>query len=286
MINEAVSKLAAYALGKGLIQECEYIWAVNTILDALKLDSYTDPSREWGEINLAAVLDELLDDAYARGVLAENSVVYRDLFDTELMGRLTPRPAQVIEKFQALYRESPKAATDWYYQFSQDTNYIRRDRIAKDMKWVTPTEYGDLDITINLSKPEKDPKAIAAARNLPASAYPRCQLCAENEGYAGRVNHPARENHRIVPITINNSPWFLQYSPYVYYNEHCICLNSVHTPMKIDRATFRKLLDFVAQFPHYFVGSNADLPIVGGSILSHDHFHGGCYEFAMAKAPI
>ena len=286
MIDEAVSKLAAYALRTGLIAECEYTWAVNTILDALKLDSYTDPGKDWGEIDLAAVLDELLDDAYARGVLTENSVVYRDLFDTELMGRLTPRPAQVIEKFQALYRESPRAATDWYYQFSQDTNYIRRDRIAKDMQWKAPTEYGELDITINLSKPEKDPKAIAAARNLPASAYPRCQLCAENEGYAGRVNHPARQNHRIVPITINGSPWFLQYSPYVYYNEHCICLNSVHTPMKIDRACFGKLLDFVRQFPHYFVGSNADLPIVGGSILAHDHFQGGHYTFAMERAPV
>ena len=286
MIDEAVSKLAAYALRTGLIAECEYTWAVNTILDALKLDSYTDPGKDWGEIDLAAVLDELLDDAYARGVLTENSVVYRDLFDTELMGRLTPRPAQVIEKFQALYRESPRAATDWYYQFSQDTNYIRRDRIARDMQWKAETEYGEMDITINLSKPEKDPKAIAAARNLPASAYPRCQLCAENEGYAGRVNHPARQNHRIVPITINGSPWFLQYSPYVYYNEHCICLNSVHTPMKIDRACFGKLLDFVRQFPHYFVGSNADLPIVGGSILAHDHFQGGHYTFAMERAPV
>ena len=286
MIDQAVSKLAAYALRTGLIAECEYTWAVNTILDALKLDSYTDPGKDWGEIDLAAVLDELLDDAYARGVLTENSVVYRDLFDTELMGRITPRPAQVIEKFQALYRESPRAATDWYYQFSQDTNYIRRDRIARDMQWKAETEYGEMDITINLSKPEKDPKAIAAARDLPASNYPRCQLCAENEGYAGRVNHPARQNHRIVPITINGSPWFLQYSPYVYYNEHCICLNSVHTPMKIDRACFGKLLDFVRQFPHYFVGSNADLPIVGGSILAHDHFQGGHYTFAMAKAPV
>ena len=286
MIDEAVSKLAAYALRTGLIAECEYTWAVNTILDALKLDSYTDPGKDWGKIDLAAVLDELLDDAYARGALTENSVVYRDLFDTELMGRLTPRPAQVIEKFQALYRESPRAATDWYYQFSQDTNYIRRDRIARDMQWKAETEYGEMDITINLSKPEKDPKAIAAARNLPASAYPRCQLCAENEGYAGRVNHPARQNHRIVPITINGSPWFLQYSPYVYYNEHCICLNSVHTPMKIDRACFGKLLDFVRQFPHYFVGSNADLPIVGGSILAHDHFQGGHYTFAMERAPV
>ncbi len=286
MIDEAVSKLAAYALATGLIQECEYPWAINTILDVLKLDSYTDPGPVKAPEALAPVLDELLDDACARGALAENSVVYRDLFDTELMGRLTPRPAQVIEKFQALYRESPRKATDWYYQFSQDTNYIRRDRIAKDMQWKAQTEYGEMDITINLSKPEKDPKAIAAARDLPASNYPRCQLCAENEGYAGRVNHPARQNHRIVPITINGSPWFLQYSPYVYYNEHCICLNSVHTPMKIDRACFAKLLDFVRQFPHYFVGSNADLPIVGGSILAHDHFQGGHYTFAMAKAPV
>lgn len=286
MINEAISKLAAYALRAGLIEKSEYIWAVNTILDTLKLDSFTDPGQAWGAIDLAAVLGELTDDAYSRGVLTENSVVYRDLFDTELMGRLTPRPAQVIGTFQALRAQDPKAATDWYYKFSQDTNYIRRDRIAKDMQWKAPTEYGALDITINLSKPEKDPKAIAAAKNLPASAYPRCQLCAENEGYAGRVNHPARQNHRVVPITINGSPWFLQYSPYVYYNEHCICFNSEHTPMKIDRACFGKLLDFVRQFPHYFVGSNADLPIVGGSILAHDHFQGGRYTFAMERAPV
>ena len=286
MVDEAISKLAEYALRTGLIQPCERTWAINTILDVLKRDSWNDPGREVGDIDLAAVLGELTDDAYGRGVLTENSVVYRDLFDSELMGRLTPRPAQVIEKFQALYRESPRAATDWYYQFSQDTNYIRRDRIARDVQWKTDTEYGALDITINLSKPEKDPKAIAAARDLPASDYPRCQLCAENEGYAGRVNHPARQNHRIVPITIHGSPWFLQYSPYVYYNEHCICLNSVHTPMKIDRDTFAKLLDFVRQFPHYFVGSNADLPIVGGSILAHDHFQGGRYTFAMERAPV
>ena len=286
MVNEAVSKLASYALRAGLIEESEYIWAVNTILNVLKIDGYTDPGQNWGEIELAPVLEELLDDAHARGVLAENSVVYRDLFDTELMGRLTPRPAQVIARFQALYAQDPKAATDWYYTLSQDTNYIRRDRIAKDMQWKSPTEYGELDITINLSKPEKDPKAIAAARDLPASDYPRCQLCAENEGYAGRVNHPARQNHRVVPITINGSPWFLQYSPYVYYNEHCICFNQIHTPMKIDRACFGKLLDFVRQFPHYFVGSNADLPIVGGSILAHDHFQGGRYTFAMETAPV
>ena len=284
--NAAIRALVRYALDKGLIQPSEEMWAVNALLEALSLDSYTPPEGEPAEAELPAVLDALLDDAHDRGVLAESSVVYRDLFDTKLMGALTPRPAQVVEKFQALYAQSPRAATDWYYQFSQDTNYIRRDRIAKDVQWKAPTEYGELDITINLSKPEKDPKAIAAARNLPASAYPRCQLCAENEGYAGRVNHPARQNHRIVPITINGSPWYLQYSPYVYYNEHCICLNKVHTPMKIDRACFAKLLDFVGQFPHYFVGSNADLPIVGGSILAHDHFQGGRYVFAMERAPV
>ena len=286
MVNEAISKLVTYALRTGLIEECETVWAANAILEVLKLDSYAGPGVTWGDIDLAAVLDELTDDAYARGVLAESSIVYRDLFDTALMGRLTPRPAQVIEKFRALCAQSPEAATDWYYKFSQDTNYIRRERIAKDVQWKAPTAYGDLDITINLSKPEKDPKAIAAAKNLPASAYPRCQLCAENEGYAGRVNHPARQNHRVVPITINGSPWFLQYSPYVYYNEHCICFNREHIPMRIDRACFAKLLDFVGQFPHYFVGSNADLPIVGGSILAHDHFQGGRYTFAMEKAPV
>ena len=285
--SEAIRALVRYALDRGLIQPSEEMWAVNALLEALSLDSYTPPEGEpAAEAELPAILDALVDDAYARGVLAENSIVYRDLFDTKLMGALTPRPAQVIEKFQALYAKSPRAATDWYYQFSQDTNYIRRDRIAKDVQWKAPTEYGELDITINLSKPEKDPKAIAAARNLPAASYPRCQLCAENEGYAGRVNHPARQNHRIVPITIHGSQWYLQYSPYVYYNEHCICLNKVHTPMKIDRACFAKLLDFVEQFPHYFVGSNADLPIVGGSILAHDHFQGGRYTFAMATAPV
>ena len=286
-INTAVAQLAAYAERTGLIEPCERTWAVNTLLEGLGLSSYAPPEGPVsGDADLNELLNALMDDAHARGVLPEDSIAYRDLFDTALMGRLTPRPAQVAERFRALYAQSPEAATDWYYKFSQDTNYIRRDRIARDMKWVTSTPYGDLDITINLSKPEKDPKAIAAARNLPASAYPRCQLCAENEGYAGRLDHPARGNHRIVPITINSSPWFLQYSPYVYYNEHCICLNAEHTPMKIDRACFAKLLDFTAQFPHYFVGSNADLPIVGGSILAHDHFQGGRFTFAMERAPV
>ncbi|MBQ3549035.1 MAG: UDP-glucose--hexose-1-phosphate uridylyltransferase [Oscillospiraceae bacterium] len=286
MIDHAISQLAQYALEKGLIEKSEYTWAINGILEVLQRDSYTDPQCHWDTIDLPAVLDTLTEDAYARGVLQENSVVYRDLFDTALMGRLTPRPGQVIATFEALRAEDPKKATDWYYQFSQDTNYIRRDRIRKDVQWKSETEYGEMDITINLSKPEKDPKAIAAARDLPASDYPRCLLCVENEGYAGRVNHPARQNHRMVPLTIHGAPWFLQYSPYVYYNEHCICLSSEHTPMKIDRACFEKILDFVSQFPHYFVGSNADLPIVGGSILAHDHFQGGCYTFAMERAPV
>jgi UDPglucose--hexose-1-phosphate uridylyltransferase len=286
MIDRAIDMLLAYALETGLIDDSERTWAVNAVLEVLRLDSYTPTGETFHDVALAPVLETLLDDAAARGVLEHDSVVYRDLLDTAIMGRLTPRPAQVRETFRRLYVRDPEAATDWYYKFSRDTNYIRRDRIAKDVQWKAPTEYGDLDITINLSKPEKDPKAIAAARDLPASAYPQCQLCAENEGYAGRVNHPARQNHRVIPITIHGAPWFLQYSPYVYYNEHCICFNAQHTPMKIDRACFGKLLDFVGQFPHYFVGSNADLPIVGGSILAHDHFQGGRYTFAMEKAPV
>ncbi len=286
MVDSAIGKLVDYAVRNGLIDSCDRIWAINSILEVMKLDSCTVPAETDGDIDLAAVLDGLCDDAYARGVLAENSVVYRDLFDTALMGRLTPPPHEVRAKFGALLEQDARAATDWYYKLSQDTNYIRRDRIAKDMQWKAATPYGELDITINLSKPEKDPKAIAAAKNLPASNFPRCLLCKENEGYAGRVNHPARQNHRVVPVTINESPWYLQYSPYVYYNEHCIVFNAEHTPMKIDRACFRKLLDFVTQFPHYFVGSNADLPIVGGSILAHDHFQGGHYTFAMERAPV
>lgn len=287
MIDLAIEKLVAYARGTGLIESGEEPWAVNTLLDALGRASYTAsglPAE--GKIDLAQVLEELIDDAAARGRLDGGSVTQRDLFDTMLMGRLTPRPAQVARTFWDLYAQSPQAATDWYYQFSQDTNYIRRDRLRRDMKWTAETPYGMLDITVNLSKPEKDPKAIAAARDLPAGGYPRCQLCAENEGYAGRLDYPARENLRTIPIPIHGAPWFLQYSPYVYYNEHCICLNARHTPMKIDGACFAKLLDFVRQFPHYFVGSNADLPIVGGSILAHDHFQGGRYTFAMERAPV
>ena len=281
----AILHLIDYAVEKHLIDESERVWATNAVLETLRCDALPDVDVK-EDAQLWETLDALTLDAYNRGVIAENSVVYRDLLDTAVMGRLTPRPKEVQDTFTALYQKSPREATEWYYQFSCDTNYIRRDRIAKDVRWKAETEYGELDITINLSKPEKDPKAIAAAKFLPASSYPRCQLCIENEGYAGRLNHPARQNHRVVPITINGSPWFLQYSPYVYYNEHCICFNREHTPMKIDRACFAKLLDFVGQFPHYFVGSNADLPIVGGSILAHDHFQGGHYTYAMAKAPV
>ena len=284
MSYQAIKDLVGYALRTGLIDEYDRPWAVNELLQAMGMDAWEEPA-ETHERSLEDILKELLDDAAARGRI-EDDTTNRDLFDTELMGRLTPRPSQVISEFRRRYQADPKDATDWFYRFSQDTDYIRRYRIARDVKWKAATPYGELDITINLSKPEKDPKAIAAAKAAPQTSYPKCQLCRENEGYAGRLNHPARQNHRIIPITINQEDWFLQYSPYVYYNEHCIVLNGQHTPMKIDKATFRKLLDFVKQFPHYFVGSNADLPIVGGSILSHDHFQGGHYTFAMAKAPI
>ena len=286
MISTFIQQLVNYGLDTGLIQPDDEIYIRNQLLMTMGLDSFEEPEGDCYYVDLENILTALVDDAVARGVCEDNSVA-RDLFDTKLMGVLTPRPSIVRANFWDKYDEDgPEAATNWFYEFCQDADYIRRYRIKKDLKWVTSTPYGDLDITINLSKPEKDPKAIAAAKLAPQSAYPKCQLCMENEGYAGRMNHPARENHRIIPITINDSAWNFQYSPYVYYNEHCIVFNSEHTPMKIERATFRKLLDFVEQFPHYFVGSNADLPIVGGSILSHDHFQGGHYEFAMAKAPI
>ncbi len=280
-----IAALADYAAGRGLIDLRDRTWAVNQLLAVLELDAYDEPEEAAAGLELEEILAGLLDDAEARGLIG-GGVTARDLLDTKLMGALTPRPSWVIDRFSALAARDRRAATDWYYQFSQDTDYIRRYRVARDMKWITQTEYGALDITINLSKPEKDPKAIAAAKLAPQGGYPKCQLCRENEGYAGRVNHPARGNHRVVPVTIDGGAWFLQYSPYVYYNEHCIVFNGRHVPMKIDRSAFRKLLDFVGQFPHYFVGSNADLPIVGGSILSHDHFQGGRYTFAMERAPV
>jgi len=283
-MNTAITKLVNYAVKNGLITEADRVYTVNRLLECLGLDEYEEPAEVTAE-PLYDILKAITDYAVEQG-LTEDSVVYRDLFDTKIMGLLMPRPSEVIAHFDCLYQEDPKAATDWYYKLSCDSNYIRRDRIAKDKKWKHMTEYGEIDITINLSKPEKDPKAIAAAKTMKQSGYPKCLLCKENEGFAGRVNSPARQNHRIIPVTINDTPWMFQYSPYVYYNEHCIVFNSQHTPMAINRATFRKLLDFVIRFPHYFVGSNADLPIVGGSILTHDHFQGGNYTFAMATAPV
>ena len=283
-VDTLVAELAGYAVRTGLISPRDRIWAVNSLLEVLRLDHWDGP--ETVPVRpLENILRDILDWAQATGRI-EKGIASRDLLDTALMGRLTPRPSQVTEEFRRRYARSPREATDWYYQFSQDTDYIRRYRVAKDLKWTTLTEYGELDITINLSKPEKDPRAIAAAKAAPQNAYPKCQLCRENEGYAGRLDHPARQNHRVIPLTLDGQDWFFQYSPYVYYNEHCIVFNGRHVPMKIDRATFRRELDFVRQFPHYFVGSNADLPIVGGSILSHDHFQGGRYTFPMEKAPV
>ncbi len=288
MIQDDIRKLTAYGLLTGLVSKEDEIYTVNRLLELFGLEEIEDLKEpvQVSEEDLEAVLSRMLDYAYETGLMSENSVVYRDLFDTKIMSVLLPRPGEVIRKFRELYQESPERATDFYYKFSCDSDYIRRYRIKKDMKWLAPTEYGNLDITINLSKPEKDPKAIAAAKNAKQSGYPKCLLCRENEGYAGRINHPARQNHRIIPVTIQGDAWGFQYSPYVYYNEHCIVFNGQHVPMKIEHNTFCKLFDFVKQFPHYFVGSNADLPIVGGSILSHDHFQGGHYEFAMAKAPV
>ncbi len=283
-VYEAVNALIDYSVRENLITERDRVYAVNTVLGILGLDDYEEQKAQ-GEPALEEILGTLLDYACEKG-LCEDSVVFRDLFDTKIMGALTPRPSAVTDEFFKKYAESPVAATEYYYNLSRKSDYIREYRIKNDMKWITKTEYGDIDITINLSKPEKDPKAIAAAGKAKSSSYPKCQLCIENEGYSGRVNHPARQNHRIIPVTVNGESWYFQYSPYVYYNEHCIVLNSKHTPMVINRAAFNKLFDFVKLFPHYFVGSNADLPIVGGSILSHEHFQGGNYTFAMAKAPI
>ena len=284
MIDTSVKKLVCYGKKAGLFSDRDEIYVTNRILEILNLDSF-ECDEDFDEVDLEATLKELLDYAAEQGIIDDN-ITARDLFDTKLMGAMMPRPSEVTDKFYELYKVSPQAATDYYYNLSCNSDYIRRYRIAKDMKWTAETDYGTLDITINLSKPEKDPKAIAAAKNAPQSGYPKCLLCKECEGYAGRMNFPARQNHRVIPVTINDSAWCFQYSPYVYYNEHCIVFNSQHTPMSINPATFVKLFDFVKLFPHYFVGSNADLPIVGGSILSHDHFQGGHYTFAMAKAPV
>jgi UDPglucose--hexose-1-phosphate uridylyltransferase len=281
-----IAKLTEYGLQKGLIEPEDRTFVINQYLEIFRMDEYEEVDISGEKLVLEEILNNLIDAALEKGLIESDDIVTKDLFDTKLMGVLVAKPSQVIHEFQKRYEESPECATEYFYQFSQDTNYIRRDRVKKDMKWKVDSPYGEIDITINLSKPEKDPKAIAAAKHAKQSAYPKCQLCMENEGYAGRMNHPARQNHRIIPVEINDSKWGFQYSPYVYYNEHCIVFNGEHTPMKIDRAAFVKLFDFVKQFPHYFLGSNADLPIVGGSILTHDHFQGGHYTFAMAEADI
>lgn len=293
MIQENIRELVQYGLLTGLVEKEDEIYTTNKLLELFGEEEYpfefgeeTERTEEEAVKRLPELLTEMMDYAVNKGIMQEDGVVYRDLFDTKIMSCLVGRPGEIIRKFWAEYEKSPEAATEFFYKFSQDTDYIRRYRVCKDEKWIAPTKYGDLDITINLSKPEKDPKAIAAAKLAKQSGYPKCLLCVENEGYAGRINHPARQNHRIIPITINDSKWGLQYSPYVYYNEHCIVFNSQHIPMKIEHNTFVKLFDFVKQFPHYMLGSNADLPIVGGSILSHDHFQGGHYEFPMAKAEV
>jgi len=282
-VNYYISALIRYGLCKKLFEPCDKTYIANRLIEVLQLDEFQ--AEETRPLPLEEILKGLLADAVQRGICGDD-ITSRDLFDTKLMGVLTPAPREVRNNFASLYAESPEAATDWFYKFSQDTDYIRRYRIQKDMRWKTVTDYGTLDITINLSKPEKDPKAIAMAKAAPQSGYPKCALCIENEGYAGRANHPARQNHRIIPITIAGADWFMQYSPYIYYNEHCIVFNSEHIPMVIDRSVFAKLLDFVTLFPHYFIGSNADLPIVGGSILSHEHFQGGHYCFPMEGAPV
>ena len=283
-IETCIDSLISYAMNTGLAEPDDHVVLVNRLLEVLQLDAY-QPTEELLSEDLEQILQGFLDYACEQG-LCDDNITARDLFDTRIMGILTPMPREVRSRFAALYEKDPVEATDWFYRFSQDTDYIRRYRIRKDMRWKTETEYGELDITVNLSKPEKDPKAIAAAKAAPQSGYPKCLLCPENEGYAGRMNHPARQNHRIIPVAVGGGHWYLQYSPYVYYNEHCIVFNSQHTPMVIDKAAFCKLLDFVTAFPHYFLGSNADLPIVGGSILSHEHFQGGHYCFPMEKAPV
>jgi UDPglucose--hexose-1-phosphate uridylyltransferase len=286
-ICHEIDRLILYGIKKGLIKEEDKIYCRNLILDVLQLDSYEETEILDEDLQSPVhILDNMLEWAYEVGILESNTPVYRDLLDTKIMNCLMPRPSEVINNFYNLYEESPEKATNYYYNLSRSSNYIRTDRVAKNIVWKASTEYGDLDITINLSKPEKDPKAIAAAKNMPSSSYPKCLLCKENEGYAGRVNHPARQNHRIIPIILNDEKWYFQYSPYVYFNEHSIVFKDTHEPMKISKETFDRLLEFVEKFPHYFIGSNADLPIVGGSILSHDHFQGGNYEFAMARAPI
>lgn len=286
-INYEINRLISFGLQHEMIEGSDVRYVANKIIDILKISSFEYEVVEINEMeNPSEILETILDYAAERGVLECDSIDHRDLLDTKIMDCLMPRPSEVIKSFNELYAQNPKEATKYYYDLSKASNYIRLSRVQKNLNWKTSTDYGDLDITINLSKPEKDPKAIAMAKSLPSSNYPKCLLCKENVGYAGTLNHPARQNHRIIPLTLTNEEWFLQYSPYVYYNEHCIILKGEHEPMQISALTFERLLQFVGQYQHYFIGSNADLPIVGGSILTHDHFQGGAYEFAMETASI
>lgn len=284
MIYTWLEELLAYGKEKGLVDASDSIYVRNRLLELFRLNDYKPETVTYIR-PIHEILEDLIQYALQQRILEEDTIIMKDLFDTKIMGILTPPPSQIQRVFWEKYAQSPKQATDRYYSFSQATNYIRKDRIEKDEKWSTVTEYGSIDITINLSKPEKDPRDIVKAGTAKKTGYPSCLLCKENEGYAGHLLHPARQNHRIIPLTLAGSSYYMQYSPYVYYNEHCILFSDKHEPMKIDKSTFEKLLDFVRQFPHYTAGSNADLPIVGGSILSHDHFQGGNYTFAMAKAP-
>ena len=284
--NMEISRLLEYGLQRGLIAPEDKAYAANRMLALLGLREFEPQPVEEELHTPVEPLERLCQFAAEAGLIDPDTRDGRDQFDTELMNCLMPRPSQVVGEFYSLYEKDKQAATDYYYQLARSSNYIRVDRIEKDRMWTAPTPYGDLVITINLSKPEKDPKAIAAAKNAPQSGYPKCALCRENEGYLGSANQAARGNHRLIPLELGGEPWFLQYSPYVYYNEHCIVLSHEHRPMKVSRQSISRLLEFVTFLPHYFVGSNADLPIVGGSILTHDHFQGGRYEFPMAKAPI
>ena len=284
--NVEISRLLEYGLQRGLIAPEDKAYAANRMLALLGLREFEPQPVEEELHTPVEPLERLCQFAAEAGLIEPDTRDGRDQFDTELMNCLMPRPSQVVREFYSLYEKDKQAATDYYYQLARSSNYIRVDRIEKDRMWTAPTPYGDLVITINLSKPEKDPKAIAAAKNAPQSGYPKCALCRENEGYLGSANQAARGNHRLIPLELGGEPWFLQYSPYVYYNEHCIVLSHEHRPMKVSRQSISRLLEFVTFLPHYFVGSNADLPIVGGSILTHDHFQGGRYEFPMAKAPL
>ncbi len=285
MIYRLIDELICYGLNTQLVDPVDEVYTRNRLLELFEIDAYETSDFSGEPRPVQQILDDMMVIAFEKGIMEDDTITMKDLFDTKIMGLLTPAPSVVQRTFMEKYEKSPKEATDYYYALSQATNYIRTERVAKDEKWVTETEYGPIDISINLSKPEKDPRDIAKAGKAKASGYPACLLCRENEGYAGHFSHPARQNHRIAPLTLSGEDYYLQYSPYVYYNEHCIIFNKAHTPMKIDKAVFRKLLEFVGKFPHYTAGSNADLPIVGGSILSHDHFQGGNYTFAMAKAP-